>query len=549
MGTKAVRSVKEFAAELARIRQQLAATIALECNAFPADAAAQAARRARAAGDLEFFARTYFPHYIKRGNSVLHEYLYRRLPELAGQAQSATDVIAAPRGEAKSTLCSRIFVLWCVCTARKHYMMIGMDAFAQAAIMLEALKAELEVNPRLALDYPEAVGVGKVWQAGVILTANNIKIEAVGSGQRIRGRIHGPHRPDLFIGDDLENDENVRTPEQRDKLEGWLKRAVMQLGGAGEKYDVIIIGTVLHYDSVLSRLLNNPLWRAARFRGILDWPVNLALWDQWEQILLTDGSEAAQRFYAARQAAMQEGARVSWPDGRPLVALMTQRARDGHAAFDSEVQNDPLSDEDAPFAAALKSPQIWWHTLPPGLVFFGACDPSLGKSGAARDPSALLVGGFDRTQGVLYVIAASVAKRLPDQIIEEIIAAQAEHRCLAWAVESVQFQEFLRTELVKRGAARGIPVPARGVTPHTDKALRIASLQPHIKNGLIRLHTSQKALIDQLRHWPKADHDDGPDALQMLWTLAVRGAQTFAYTLAARSAPRVAWQGGVSMPW
>jgi hypothetical protein len=31
-------------------------------------------------------------------------------------------------------------------------------------------------------------------------------------------------------------------------------------------------------------------------------------------------------------------------------------------------------------------------------------------------------------------------------------------------------------------------------------------------------------LIEQLRHFPKADHDDGPDALQMLWMAAVSGA-------------------------
>jgi hypothetical protein len=43
-------------------------------------------------------------------------------------------------------------------------------------------------------------------------------------------------------------------------------------------------------------------------------------------------------------------------------------------------------------------------------------------------------------------------------------------------------------------------------------------------NGLIRLHPSQNALIDQLRHFPMADHDDGPDALHMLWALASTGA-------------------------
>jgi hypothetical protein len=38
-------------------------------------------------------------------------------------------------------------------------------------------------------------------------------------------------------------------------------------------------------------------------------------------------------------------------------------------------------------------------------------------------------------------------------------------------------------------------------------------------NGLIRLHPSQTTLIEQLRHFPKADHDDGPDGLHMLWAL------------------------------
>jgi predicted phage terminase large subunit-like protein len=98
-----------------------------------------------------------------------------------------------------------------------------------------------------------------------------------------------------------------------------------------------------------------------------------------------------------------------------------------------------------------------------------------------------------------------------------------------WGIEAVQFQEFLRTELVKRSARVGVPVPARALIPHADKMLRIESMQPHVVNGLIRLHPSQKVLLQQLRHFPKADHDDGPDALQMLWMLAVSGSASYAY--------------------
>ena len=60
--------------------------------------------------------------------------------------------------------------------------------------------------------------------------------------------------------------------------------------------------------------------------------------------------------------------------------------------------------------------------------------------------------------------------------------------------------------------------------PNTDKELRIESLEPYITNGEILLHSSQTVLYDQLRHWPEADHDDGPDCLHMLWMLAVSGA-------------------------
>jgi len=59
-------------------------------------------------------------------------------------------------------------------------------------------------------------------------------------------------------------------------------------------------------------------------------------------------------------------------------------------------------------------------------------------------------------------------------------------------------------------------------------------MQPHMANGLIRLHTSQSTLIDQLRHFPKADHDDGPDALQMLWMLATTGFASFEFEAAGK---------------
>lgn len=511
---------KDFLAELAQLAAATRAQIEAEVDGFAPGDEARAARVAQSKTDYSFFKRTYFPHYCTAPNSVLHDYLDKRLPEIADSADGCHDVIAAPRGEAKSTNVGLIFLIWCLVTGRKHFCCLIMDAFEVAAVALDAVKAELEVNPRLRMDFSESTGQGRVWQAGVIVTPDNRKVQAFGSGKRMRGLRHGPHRPDLVIGDDLENDDNVRSPEQRDKLEGWLKRTVLQLGANDGSTDYLIIGTVLHYDSVLSRLLANPLWTAAKFQAVLQWPARMDLWDKFEAALLNSGMTVAMALYHEHAVEMEAGAKVSWPAQRPLVKLMIVRARDGHAAFDSEYQNDPVAGDNAPFANCI----IFFTDRDPAWAMYAVCDPSLGKLGNARDPSAILVGGYNRQTGVLDVVEASVAKRLPDRIIEDIIETHTKWHCVLWGIESVQFQEFLRTELVKRSAQRGVPVPARAMIPHVDKALRIESLQPHMANGLIRLRPDQRTLIEQLRHWPKADHDDGPDALEMLWALCHRSA-------------------------
>ncbi len=519
---------KEFLAQLKNLYQTIKQKIEAEVDGFSSDSAAVIERRNKVMADngFDYFVQTYFPHYVKHpAKSQLHEYLFTRLPEVLASPDSESDAIAAPRGEAKSTLVTQLFSLWCLVTNRKKFIVIVMDSIDQAYPMLEAIKAELAFNPRLAMDFPKATGQGAIWNAGTIVTANNAKVQVFGSGKKMRGLRHGPHRPDLAVLDDIENDEQVRSPEQRDKLQSWVEKTVLKMGGVGSKFDVIYIGTILHYDSVLSRILNNPLWRTARFKALLCWPSNMAIWDKWEEILRNDGPLVAESFYRINSLEMNAGAVVSWA-ARPLIELMKIRARDGHSAFDSELQNDPVNGENAPFAKAI---HFWVNKLANWLMF-GAIDPSMGKAGKSRDPSALLIGGLNRETGVLDVVEALIKKRLPDKIISDAIELQKEHRCLLWAVEIVQFQEFLKDELVKRSAAAGVPFPARGIKPIADKNLRIETLQPHCMNQLIRFSSTQTELLSQLKHFPMADHDDGPDALQMLWMIATTGYGAIEFT-------------------
>ncbi|WAR45508.1 phage terminase large subunit [Methylomonas rapida] len=534
-----VRNWREFEKELAVLGEQIRNQIELECEAFATDPAASRERRERAWHDYGYFCKTYFPHYVPTPHfSQFHEFIFLRFPQVIDGAADGREVHQAPRGEAKSTYETQLGSLWCIVTGRKHMIGIIMNTEEQAAEMLESIKAELDTNPRLMMDFPDACGRGRVWQATTAITANNIKIRIGGTGKKIRGMKHGPHRPDLIFLDDLENDENVKDKGQRDKVQKYVLSAVLGLAGPGGGMDVFWVGTSLHYDAAINRVSRAPGWRRKVFRSILKWPDRMDLWDQWEALYTRSGDDdekeqfeaEALAFYQKHKKAMDAGAVVSWPEVRPLYRLMCMRAIN-HDAFSQEQQNEAGNDENAPF----KGVHFWVNHLAE-WIFFGSIDPSLGKKGKPKgDPSAILVGGLDRRTMTLDVVEADIARRVPDLIISRAIDLQAEYSCMAWVVETIQYQYFLHTEILKRAALKGIAFPGIPVEPDTDKALRIISLQPHINNGLIRLHRSQSTLIEQLKFWPEADHDDGPDALEMLWQIAKQFGGEWDYTPAGSS--------------
>lgn len=513
----------DFLSAIADLAAGFRKKIELEVEAFAIDEPARLARRTAVADPVtgyRMFCDTYFPHYFIKEPSLLHEDLFVELPEIVATKEGQKRLVIAPRGSAKSTHISQAFPLWCIVTGQKHFICLIMDAFEQAAIMVEAIKAELEFNPRLAYDFPEVMGAGRMWREGVIVTTNNIKVEGFGTGKKIRGRRHGPYRPDLIILDDVENDENVESPRQRDKLEKWISKAVLKLGPTDGTMDVLYAGTVLLFDAVIVRFSKKPGWKVSRYQALVKWPDDMALWDQWEEFYLNDETQA-EAFWQANKDALSEGAVINWPQMHSLIFLMQERAGD-HDSFESEYQNNPINGDNA-FRDV-----TYWVMKRREWLFFGGIDPSLGKKNAGRDPSAILIGGYCPEDGIFDVVEASIRKRLPSIIMEDALKMQADYKCQLWFVESVQFQEMLRTELMKLAAQRGLAMPCIPVTPFADKALRIERLQPPIQAGLIRLHNSQKTLIDQLQQWPQAAHDDGPDCLEMLWTGALeRGGGLF----------------------
>ena len=501
-------------------------------------------RRKLGAVDLEYFGRVYLAHYFVRKSPAFHGELDRiwrdgvmkgKNPTTQAKEISRADgcrrAIEAPRGHAKSTTFTFKDSIHAAAYAYKHYEIILSDSSEQAEGFLGDIKTEFEENAALREDFGELPG--RVWKASVILLTNGVKIEAIGSGKKIRGRRHKQWRPDLIVCDDLENDENVNTAEQRKKLRNWFYKAVSK---AGDTYtDIVYIGTLLHFDALLANVANNPSYKTVKYRGVISFAENTELWDAWEAIYtdLTNEKrqEEARAFYEAHEAEMLEGTAVLWKEKLSYYDLMVIRISEGEASFNSEIQNEPIDPESCTFQ------EEWFDfwddegkQLPdfsdPRFVFIGANDPSLGKN-KKSDTSSIFALAKDTSTGYIYVLIADIAKRKPDQIIEDAIEASRRLKrdykrpYYQFGVETVQFQYYFAEIMRQKSAAIGEYLPIVEINSVQNKDARIQSLQPFVKNGYVKFSKKHKTLLKQMYEYPMGKNDDGPDGLQMAVKLAL----------------------------
>lgn len=501
-------------------------------------------RRKLGAIDMEFFGRAYFPHYFSRPSPEFHReldaiwqqgVLKGRYPLTAADTKTISRLpgvrraVAAPRGHAKSTNLTFKGTMHSTLYGYKHYPIIISDSSEQAEGFLDNIRVEFEENTAILEDFGPLAG--SVWRSNVLVTKTNIKIEAIGSGKKIRGRKHRNWRPDLIILDDVENDENVRTPEQRKKLKDWFDKAVSKCGD--DYTDIVYIGTLLHYDSLLAKTLANPAYRSIKYKAVIRFSQADDLWQQWETVftdLSNDDREAdALAFFQAHKTAMLEGTQVLWEEKLSYYDLMVMRVSEGEASFNSEEQNEPINPDDCLFV------EEWFEYYneaeinfrDPVFDFFGFIDPSLGKT-KRSDFSAIVTLAKHRSSGYMYVVDADIERRHPDRIIADVLAkerwlrASFGHGYRKLGAETNQFQWFLKEELAKASSKAGLYLPIEEVQQTSDKVMRIQTLQPDVKNKYIKFNRRHKRLLEQLTQFPMGAHDDGPDALEGARSIAKR---------------------------
>ncbi|MFW6303955.1 MAG: hypothetical protein ACOC2L_04970 [Candidatus Sumerlaeota bacterium] len=305
--------------------------------------------------DIRFFAEYFFEHLFHRRFGRMHREMFSQYSSQIytgdlRRRHARRLAVAAPRGAAKSTLKTLVFPIHATLYGLERYITILSATLKQARQRLHNIKTEFEANEILRRYYRPEIARRGTWTRSAI-EINDVRIEVFSAGTEIRGLRHGPWRPTLIVLDDIEESDSVRSPEQRRQLFNWYNEVIENLG---DSYTVIeIVGTLLHPDALLARLLERPDFDARVYRSIEQFAKREDLWDEWRDIFATlddpDRLDSARAYFNAHRADMLRGTRVLWQDREDYYDLMCQLTTKGRRAFFKEKQNEPGGGEDAFF--------------------------------------------------------------------------------------------------------------------------------------------------------------------------------------------------------
>lgn len=399
-----------------------------------------------------------------------------------------TEVIM-PRGFSKTTLYGLAGMLYKILYRETKFIVYVSETATAAEIQLGNVKYELASNPLIQLCFgvlkPERLNELK-WTGNFFQTTTGVVVAARGRGGQIRGLNVSGVRPDTILFDDVEDKESVRTTEQREKTRDWFYGDLVPALPMMDKNATIIgLGTVLHSESLLMTLKNDPQFTTMIF-GAVDKDGD-ALWE--DNVSLTD-LETKKKSY--------------------IIAGML-------SAFYMEYMSTISGHDDKPFKESYFSLRPEWRGELDCIAM--SCDPAISEAPGA-DYFGLGVVGIT-TRGFLLVMDVYLEKGVhPNKQVDLYFQKSIDWDVQKHGIEGIAYQKALihlvRGEMFRRKRYFVIEDIKHGRTGKDERIKGI--LQPRYANGYIG-HLKRFPIYEgQLLDYPDGKKD-GPDVVAQAITL------------------------------
>jgi len=404
-------------------------------------------------------------------------------------------IVESFRGSAKSTTVTCDMPLYLALFGKAdwfngdiNYAMIVSETATQA----EDLIAEI----RFTYDESEAL------QAAMEMTkANKGELEfkigdryfnlvAKGAGQSMRGIKRRGNRPQVFLVDDLEDDEAVMNKESRRKLKNWFFKVLLPARDPNN-YKIFFVGTPLHDDSLLANLMADDSWC----------PVKFPIMDE-------DGNPAWSNRFSKE-----------WIDNE-----MSEFRKQGMGkAFYQEYMLQVVDDDDAVFSkdnfTYYEQGDIAKHL--PSMNVFTSVDLAISKEDYA-DYTVITTIAVN-SDNHWFILNQDVSKSSMSEIINRLFGQISKYRPQMLILETVAFQlafkGMVEEEMLRRNSFVRIET-----TKKIKKEIKIQAMQPryviqsvhHPKGDMAWIKDLEEQLVMFRPEGALTKHDDQIDGLSFM---------------------------------
>lgn len=442
-----------------------------------------AKRKLATKDSFERFVSAYLSHLTQFKTPDFHREMMGMMQKMAQQIPELPRVLfIAPRGFAKSHLCSRFFPLWLALFEKKKDIFLVSSTIALAKENLRMIRHELEGNEKITHDF--GLQQSDKWTEEMLILNSGVVIRAKGRGFQIRG-----FRPDVIVCDDLEDEEVMYSKEQRDKMEEWFFRTL--LPSLKPDQALLYVGTMLHPASLMAKLRDKEEFQVRSYKAIT-------------------------------------GGKSIWEELWPTALLLKLQKEIGTYAFEAEYQNNPLSRESQPIHPDyLEGVKITGEIEHSVLAF----DPAISEKDSADNRAIVLMG---RTAEGFKELHSEKGKWGIDEQVDRIISLYEDMKPERILIEEVAYQKVFRTILTAKAREKKLFLPistaslSGSYNPNStdkrpkDKYTRLLSIVHLFEQKKVEIKNPD--LVSELLSFPYGDHDDMVDACvyALQWLLSYR---------------------------
>jgi hypothetical protein len=377
------------------------------------------------------------------------------------------------RGGGKSTVAEEAITGMALLRKFKNAVILG-DNETRAKERLTSVKHEIETNEFIEELFDRQVG--ETWTETKIVLKNGVVIHALGRGQSMRGTKHLSERPDMVFGDDMESEDDILTPEARDKFRSWWSKVVVP--SLAPKHRVRVAGTPLHPQAWLVRAKAASGWRFKTY------PIKYRdVQGQWQPT------------WRARFP-------LAWIDAKERDYQETGSTQEFVQEFMCQPEDPAIKAFTGDMLKVEPTVRTWHAT-------YSMYDPAR----TVKTTSATTgVVHFSWINNRLMVWDAYSPKWKPDEIIADIFRADEMYAPVTIGVERDGLEEFILQPLRQEQVRRGYAIPIRPMKAPKGKLDFIRSMQPFFKAGEVLFAKDLPELRAQLLGFPTGAIDI-PNAL------------------------------------